>query len=331
LSLSDFEIFLDLIVESLRADAKSSGFSSPKAFEIRIRETINALGGFNGILLDYDVHPHVFPDICLDEIGIEVKFSEKDTWRSVANSVFESTRSASVNNIYVVFGKMGGEPDVKWARYEDCVMHVRTSHVPRFELEIGSSDAIFRKFGVSYAEFQQLDQHSKMEYVRTYARSRLKQGERLWWLESSADEDGHSLPIQARLYTSLSLPEKRKLRAEAVLLCPSVVKGGRTKDKYDDVVLYALTYRGVLCHQARDLFSAGSVAGRERGGNYIQRSLIDIQTEMRQAAFELEDALFVEYWGSSCPPSERITKWLELADAACSDWVPSANMFLQSR
>ena len=35
-----------------------------------------------------------------------------------------------------IFGKMGGTPDIKWARYEECVMHVRTSHVPRFELEI---------------------------------------------------------------------------------------------------------------------------------------------------------------------------------------------------
>ena len=147
---------------------------------------------------------------------------------------------------------MGGAPQVRWARYEDCVMHVRTSHVPRFELEIGTEESLFSKFEISYFEFRRLDIHQKMEHIRSYARSRLKKGERLWWLEDNPESE-HSLPIQARLYTSLSQEEKRKLRAEAALLCPSVLGGSRVSSKYDDVVLYALTYRGILCHQARDL------------------------------------------------------------------------------
>jgi len=222
---------------------------------------------------------------------------------------------------------MGGAPEVRWARYDDCVMHVRTSHVPRFELEIGAKEPIFAKFGISYPEFQKLDLHQKMEHIRSYARGRLKQGERLWWLEDDPDSD-HSLPIQARLYTSLNGDEKRQLRAEAALICPNIVRGGRVNNKYDDVVLYALTYRGILCHQARDLFSAGSVAGKARGGIYIQRSLMDIQDEMRKAAYELEDALFQEYWGVSCPPERRIKEWLRRADAACKDWRPSDCLFI---
>lgn len=327
LNNSDFENFLNNLTDTLSKEAEINVFKTPSEFERRIRALITERGGWDGNTVDLTPHPHIFPDIPLGKVGIEVKFSEKDTWRSVANSVFESSRDKDVERIYVIFGKMGGKPEVRWARYDDCVMHVRTSHVPRFELEIGAKEPIFAKFGISYPEFQKLDLHQKMEHIRAYARSRLKKGERLWWLENSPDSN-HSLPIQARLYTSLTTDEKRQLRAEAALLCPDIVRGSRVSNKYDDVVLYALTYRGVLCHQARDLFSAGSVAGKARGGIYIQRSLIDIQDEMRKAALELEDALFEEYWGISCPPDNRLKEWLKRADAICPGWKPSDYLFV---
>jgi len=120
------------------------------------------------------------------------------------------------------------------------------------------------------------------------------------------------------------------VRAEAALLCPQVVKPSRAKKKYDDAALYVLTYRGVLCPQARDLFTAGSVALRSdatRGGSYIARSLKDIESEMRTAATELEEALFVEYWGFPVSPKQRIKKWLELADRYATDWKPSNELF----
>ena len=91
-------------------------------------------------------------------------------------------------------------------------MHVRTSHVPRFELEIGSNRSLFQLMGISYDDFRQLHMDEKMHHVRAYARSRLKTGERLWWLENSGDNE-HTLPIQARLYTKLADDEKRTLRA----------------------------------------------------------------------------------------------------------------------
>lgn len=324
---AEFETFLDELTDTLTKESEAERFKKSSDFEKRVRTLIDELGGWQGHSVDLEPHPHIFPDIPLGNLGIEVKFSEKDTWRSVANSVFESSRDTRVEKIYVIFGKMGGEPKVRWALYDECVMHVRTSHVPRFELEIGAKETIFSKFGVSYPEFQKLDMHQKMAHIRTYARGRLKRGERLWWLEDSPESD-HSLPIQARLYTSLSRDEKRQLRAEAALLCPGIVQGSRVGNKYDDVVLFALTYRGVLCHQARDLFSAGSVAGKARGGNYLQRSLMNIENEMRKAALELEDALFEEYWGESCDPEKRIAEWLRRADAICPNWKPSDFLFV---
>jgi hypothetical protein len=74
----------------------------------------------------------------MGDFGVEVKFTLNDTWRSVANSVLETQRIESVKHIYIVFGKMGGIPEVRWADYEQSVIHVRTSHVPRFEVELPS-------------------------------------------------------------------------------------------------------------------------------------------------------------------------------------------------
>ena len=226
---------------------------------------------------------------------------------------------------------MGGTPTVDWDLYDRCVMHVRTSHVPRFEVEIHTKESLFNKMNVTYEEFSQLGISEKMQYIREYARGRLKPGDRLWWLDENPD-GGHTLPLQVRLYPGLSQEEKRELRAEAALLCPQIVKPSRAKHKYDDAALYLLTYRGVMCFQARDLFSAGSVALRsdpERGGNYIQRALLDIEDEMRTAAANLEDALFVEYWGQSVAPDQRIREWLRRADKfAAGEWAPSKSLFL---
>jgi hypothetical protein len=127
------------------------------------------------------------------------------------------------------------------------------------------------------------------------------------------------------------MPEKTRLRAEAALLCPQIVESGRSRKKYDDMVLYLLTYHGVICHQARDLFSAGSVANPtndDEGGIYIERALKLIENEMREAALRMDDALFVEYWGLSVAPKKRIARWLKKADEYAKGWKPSASLFL---
>lgn len=329
----DFEAVLVEACDRLTTEARTTGFESAKAFENRVRAVAGDLITAPDVHIDPDPPAQGFPDIAAGKFGIEVKYTTNDTWLSIANSVLETNRVAEVEQVYVVFGKMGGTPEVRWSSYEDCVVHVRTSHVPRFEVEIppaGGTVPLFQQMGVPYDEFRRLPMDEKMKHIREYARGRLKKGERLWWLEDSAEPE-HTLPIQARLYTKLTMGEKTRLRAEAVLLCPRIVESGRAKDKYDDVVLYLLTYHGVLCHQARDLFSAGSVANPgndDQGGIYIERAIKLIEAEILEAAYRLDDALFIEYWGESVPPSERIERWLRRADALARDWVPSTSLFL---
>ncbi len=331
MTAEEFEHLLNRVTVHLTMEAQREIFPTSKAFENRVRAVLEEMGALHGVTIDYDPHPYVFPDIAVGEFGVEVKFTEKDTWRSVANSVFETTRNPDVIFVYVVFGKMGGIPEVKWGRYEDCVMHVRTLHVPRFELEMNPRSSLFTQFGISDNDFSALPEKEKMRYIRQYARKRLKNGEHLWWLEDNPEQE-HTLSINPRLYMNLPTAEKRRLRAEVTLLCPQIVAGSRVRNKYNEPAMFLLTYHGVLCPQTRDLFSAGSVAmatDETRGGIYVQRALTEIEPDMREAALQMDDALFVEYWGESVPPEQRIAKWLSKADSIAKGWVPSEVLFLK--
>lgn len=367
-----FHFLLDIVCNVLTLEARTKGFSKALVFENRVREVTQTVAddldadssslmkskqpGDFPLSLQIDMNPPAqgFPDIVLGDVGIEVKFTEADTWRCIANSVLETNKVHSVKHICVVYCKMGGVPEVRYDDWEHAVMHVRTSHVPRFELEIGASRSLFSIMGISYDAFSELDMSDKMVYIRNYARSRLKEGEHLWWLDDPSDDSvNHTLPLNARLYTNLDMDEKTRLRAEAVLLCPQILSSGRSRHKYDDLVMFMLTYHGVLCHQARDLFSAGSAAGvggngkikatkmddkligKDFDGIYILRSLLLLEEDMRKASAYLEEKLFQEYWGDDISkrikinvPADRIRYWLSRADYYAKEWTPSDYLFL---
>lgn len=333
---AQFEALLDAAATQLGNDVReSTKYHSAEAFPARVLEVLRMVAKGQGIEVNPSWHPHAFPDIIANGFGIEVKSTNKDSWLSVGNSVFEGMRDQTVTQVYVMFGKMGGLPSVRWGRYEERITHVRISHAPRFVLEMDRDSSLFGKLKIGYAEFAKLPPEEKMGHVREYSRARLKPGERLWWLEDQPeDESQHSLPIQVRLYMGLPQEEKRRLRAEAALLCPQIVRPSRARGKYNDAALYLLTYHGVFSPQTRDLFSAGSVALRAdetRGGRYILRALLDIQDLMREAALRLDDALFVEYWGASVPPGNRVKEWLRRADEQAKDWRPSEYLFLDEQ
>lgn len=319
----DFEAVLDVCCSTLTDEARHRGFPSSEDFEIRVREVIGENVLPKGVKIDFSPKAQAFPDIAVGDFGVEVKFTLSDTWKSVANSVLETQRVENVRKIYIVFGKMGGKPEVRWEEYEKCVIHVRTSHVPRFEVELFAEKSLFDQLGITYDVFRNLPMRDKMRHIRTYAKGRLKPGQSLWWLDDEAPET-HSVPMEARLYTSLSTEEKKRLRAEAALLFPEVLGSSRSKHKYDRVVLYLLTQHGVLCHQVRDLFTAGSVT---KNTGKMDVGLKLIEEDIRKAAFEMSDALFVEYWGKSVSPEKRITHWLKLADKVATGWKPSKCLF----
>lgn len=214
-----FEQLLDEASAILTAEARrSSEYHKPSAFEKRVRSVLSELLEGTG----HEAAPDIdqgFPDIVVGKFGAEVKATESDSWRCIANSVSEGQRALDVEHIYVVYGKFGGVPEVKWADYGQSIMHVRTSHVPRFEIEIGTDRPLFEQMGTSYEDFRVLKMHDKMPMIREYARGRLKPGERLWWLEDKdLDEQTHALPLEVKVYMDLPQDEKRRYRAEAALM-----------------------------------------------------------------------------------------------------------------
>ena len=328
MNAAELENLLDQTVAALTEDIRSSErYHGPEAFQQGVLDTLKDVAKNNGVLVEPTFHPDAFPDIRANGFGIEVKYTRRDRWQAVGNSIFEGMRDPDVEDVYVVFGKMSGVREARWRKYQDCVTRVSVAHAPRFVIDMeGESESLFSRMGVEYNDFAKLDDARKMRHVRDYSRGRLKRGERLWWIEQE-----HFVPIEVRTYMSLTQAEKRMLRSEAALLCPQVCGGPRARNKYVDASLYLLIHHGVFCPQARDLFSAGSVAHKRdstRGGNYVQRALQDIQDLMKDAAEYLDDDLFEEYWGASCPPDERISEWLRRADGYASGWIPSETLFL---
>jgi hypothetical protein len=322
----EFERLLDKAAVQLNADVQAgTQYHSPTAFQQRVFDVLTQVGQGEAIRINPTFHPHAFPDVRANGFGVEVKSTNKDSWLSVGNSVFEGMRDPGVEQIYVMFGKMGGMPSVRWGRYEKVITHVRISHAPRFVVEMDRDSPLFGKMEIAYDDFSALSPEEKMQHVRKYSRGRLKPGERLWWLE---DENSPGTPIEVRLYMSLDAGEKIKLRAEGALLFPQIVGGGRVKYKYNDVAFFFLKYHNVFCPQTRDLYSAGSVAGKARGGNYLLRSLKNIEDEIRQAAMRLDTDLIEEYWGDRVEPGDRIAEWLRRADAYATTWKPSKQLFL---
>jgi hypothetical protein len=326
-----FEQLLDLTAEALTEDVRATpAHHAAPAFEQRTLEVLVGLAHDQGLAVSAAKNAQGFPDIVANGFGVEVKSVQTDSWLTIGNSIFEGTRATSTQSVYVMFGKMGGAPEVRWAPYGNVVSHVRTTHMPRFVLDLATKTPLFERMGITYDDFFSLNEEEKMAYVREYWRERLGPGEHLWWIEP---EMPHSLPLEVRLYRNLEVEEQTRLRAEAVILNPQIVQSGRVKGKYDDVATYLMSVHGVLCPQVRDLFSAGSAAGvvrpeDERGGVYIQRALSAIEDHLREAAERLKDALFQEYWGTVVPQEERLREWLRRADEyAVPYWRPSDYLF----
>ncbi len=329
---TEFESLLDVAVEQLRSDIQRyKKYRDSNPFENHVRKVLQDVVKGTDIVVNPSYHPHVFPDISVNGFGVEVKSNQQDSWQSVANSILETMRDPSVGKIYVIFGKMGGLPDVRWGVYEECVHHVRISHAPRFCLDMGDNvESLFSKIKISYENFAKETHRQKMIRVREYARSRLKPGERLWWMEN----EEHTLSLSVKRYNKLSHQERIRLRAEAAVLCPQICAPRTKQDKYDAVAHYLLTYHGILSARARDMFSAGSVvlpSNQERGGLYIQRALKVLEPEMEMAAGRLESELLCEYWNISKAPEnteERLITWLQFADNhAQGKWKPSEVLF----
>lgn len=85
----------------------------------------------------------------------------------------ESTRDKNVENIYMLFGKLGGKTaEFKCRPYEDCLSDIAVTHSPRYliNMELTKEQTIFSKMGVAYDQLRNAP--DSIEIVRKYYRKK---------------------------------------------------------------------------------------------------------------------------------------------------------------
>lgn len=191
-----------------------------------------------------------FPDIVAAKLyGVEVKSTKSDHWISTGSSILESTRVPDVKKIYITFGKLGGNPVQFMSRpYEDCLYDIAVTHMPRYliNMELPKGATIFDKMDIPYEELRKMEK--PVTPIIRYYRSKLKDGESLWWAGDSVDE-----PVSStiRLWKKLTPVEKKACTVYGCVKYTDIFSGN-----YDQYSLW-LTSQGIVNNNVRDQFSAG--------------------------------------------------------------------------
>jgi hypothetical protein len=198
-----------------------------------------------------------FPDIVAyvnesKAYGIEVKTTKQDKWKSTGSSIFEGTRVANVENIFLLFGKLTEPIEFKCKKYEECLYDVAITHSPRYliDMDINLNETIFSKVGVNYETLRKLDNPFKP--IKKYFRQFLKEGEDLWWVENS-DETVREPNI--KLWGNITPVEKNELRVTALAYFPSLFSSNGKK--YSQLATWLVSKFGLVNHALRDTFTAG--------------------------------------------------------------------------
>lgn len=201
-----------------------------------------------------------FPDIVAEKFyGIEVKSTKENHWTSIGSSIVETTRVENVDDIYMLFGKLGGEiPQFRCRPYQDVLCDIAVTHSPRYliNMELGENETIFSKMRTTYDEFRTSPDSIAM--ARHYYRERAKQQNRQempWWITSDNIENAHSFNI--KLWNSLEIWEKRELQTKCMILFPEALNPARNMSKYNNTTLWLCSYNQIVNPNIRDLYSAG--------------------------------------------------------------------------
>ncbi|MFR2028091.1 MAG: hypothetical protein ACLS44_00245 [Christensenellales bacterium] len=191
-----------------------------------------------------------FPDIVAAKFyGVEVKSTKENHWTSTGSSILESSRIASVERIFMTFGKLGGNPIEFLSRpYEECLYGIAVTHMPRYliDMRLKQGETIFDKMGIPYDELRLME--NPVAPVSKYYRNQLKPGESLWWTGNAANE---TVSATIRLWSKVPTEEKRMYTAYGCANFPEIFSGN-----YDRYALW-LTSQGVVDSHIRDQFSAG--------------------------------------------------------------------------
>lgn len=242
-----------------------------------------------------------FPDIVANKYyGIEVKSTKENHWTSTGSSIVESTRIVDVDDIFMLFGKLGGKvPQFRCRPYEDVLCDIAVTHSPRYliDMELKKDETIFSKMGTTYHDFR--TSSNAVSMARHYYRERaIKQNrqEMPWWLTEDNVERGHSFNI--KLWSSLDVTEKRKLQAMCMILFPEALNPKRSSTKYNNITLWLCSYHQIVNPNIRDMYSAGGKITHVNGRR-LDEPVAQVFNVIVDYAEEIKEAL-------SCPNRELL-------------------------
>lgn len=196
-----------------------------------------------------------FPDIIAAGLfGIELKATKKDDWTSIGNSVLESSRIDTVENIYIFFGKLGGSPDITFKKYEECLKGISVTHYPRYQIDMlmDDSESIFKKMGMEYDAIRKSS--NPVAPIRAYYKQQMKEGDALWWIGDDV-EDMPSLSPIIKNFTTLEPNVREDIKASIFTFFPEIVSS--SPKKYERIPAYLASQYGVVTANLRDNFTAG--------------------------------------------------------------------------
>jgi len=269
--------------------------------------------GFAGNVIQ--TGPQTFPDIIAKKFfGTEVKTTTDDKWMSTGNSVLETTRVEGVERIYMFFGKFGGNFDVKYRLYQDCLCDIGVTHSPRYKIDmnLANGQSIFNKMGVDYDTLRK--EKNPIQRIKDYYRGQLSDGEELWWIDQT---EAAANPI-IRSFSKFDKEEKTKFIVESMIFFPEIF--GSSSLKFERVASYLITNYGAVSSNIRDPFTAGGQPDMKVGKRLI--TVPQILYHLREYAKDIKLALnmlasskLAYYWRVDKVNTNRLKQWLELVDA----------------
>ena len=258
-----------------------------------------------------------FPDIVANKYyGVEVKSSKDESWTTLGGSVNESTRVNGVERIFLTFGKLYSPIEFKSRPYEDCLSEVVVTHYPRYKINmtLPKGNTIFDKMGTTYDELRSLS-HPVGKIV-SYYKSRLKKGERLWWIDSSENDSKISSSMTVKLWRTLPIEDKTFYMLSGLAFFPDVISSKNTK--YENFSLWLVSKFGVISTSMRDTFSAGgkeSIITPNKTFENLPQIIGKIHknsNEIKQIIVNAHEEELLENWGVSSIYQDRIGQWIDI-------------------
>lgn len=256
-----------------------------------------------------------FPDIIANKYyGIEVKTTTQNHWKTTGNSVLESTRVEDVERIFMLFAKLAKPIEFRCRPYEDVLSEVVVTHSPRYlidmNLEVGKT--IFDKINIPYDTLRKKD--NPIKSIVEYYKSKLKQGEELWWMDTENSTNSNSLVI--RIWNNLPIKEKQILKNKSMVYFPELF--GNRNDKFGRLAVWLVKNETIVCPNLRDLFTAGGkndFSFNNNSFNNVPRIFINLFENIHDIIEILNNSSanqLSEFWDINTSDKTKIFDWIDL-------------------